>query len=110
MTRGYPSLRIDESNPAHHLYVNKGGRSDGCWWMAYTLHFEGRKRRVRRSLHTKSLEEAIRLRDAAFARLEIEGEEVPERRAAGRDTGEVEGEMRMRGRAAMPMHSFTTVL
>lgn len=53
MTRGYLSLRIDETNPAHHLYVNRGGRADGCWWVVYTLHFSGRKRRVRRSLGTK---------------------------------------------------------
>lgn len=79
MTRGYLSLRIDETNRAHHLYVNRGGRADGCWWVAYTLHFGGRKRRIRRSLGTKCLEAAIRLRDALFASIERDGEEVPER-------------------------------
>jgi hypothetical protein len=48
--------------------------------VAYTLHFDGRKRRVRRSLGTKCRTEAIRLRDELFARIERDGEEVPERR------------------------------
>lgn len=79
MTRGYLSLRVDETNRAHHLYVNRGGRADGCWWVAYTLHFGGRKRRIRRSLGTKSLDEAIRFRDELFARIERDGEFVPAR-------------------------------
>lgn len=79
MTRGYLSLRVDETNRAHHLYVNRGGRADGCWWVAYTLHFGGRKRRIRRSLGTKSLDEAISLRDELFTRIERDGEPVPER-------------------------------
>ena len=97
MTRGYLSLRVDETNPAHHLYVNRGGRADGCWWVAYTLHFAGRKRRIRRSLGTKCLAEAIRLRDALFAGIEREGEEVPERRPKGRRDEDRESEMRVRG-------------
>jgi hypothetical protein len=80
MARGYLSLRIDDANPSHHLFVNTGGRAHGCWWVAYTLHFDGRKRRVRRSLGTKCRTEAIRLRDELFARIERDGEEVPERR------------------------------
>ena len=27
MTRGYLSLRFNEANPSHHLYVNTGGRT-----------------------------------------------------------------------------------
>jgi hypothetical protein len=80
MTRGYLSLRLKEANPSHHLYVNTGGRTDGNYWVAYTLHFGGRKRRIRRSLGTKCLAEAIRLRDELFARIERDGEEVPERK------------------------------
>lgn len=89
MTRGYPSLRIDETNPAHHLSINRGGRADGCWWITYTLHFGGRKRRVRRSLRTKCLAEAIRRRDEFFDRISRDGEEVPERRREA----DAEGEM-----------------
>ena len=80
MTLGYLSLRINEANPAHHLYVNSGGRAAGNYWVAYTLHFDGRKRRIRRSLGTKCLGKAIRRRDALFARIERDGEEVKERR------------------------------
>lgn len=97
MTRGYLSLRVDETNPAHHLYVNRGGRADGCWWVAYTLHFSGRKRRIRRSLGTKCLAEAILLRDALFACIEREGEEVPERRPKDRRDEDRESEMLVRG-------------
>lgn len=93
MTRGYLSLRIDEANPAHHLYENKGGRSQGFWWVAYTLHFAGRKRRVRKSLGTKSLDEAIRRRDALFACIQRDGDEVPERGRKGRRAGDHEGDM-----------------
>jgi len=89
MTRGYLSLRIDDTNPAHHLAVNTGGRSNGCWWVAYTLHFDSRKRRIRRSLGTKCLTAAIRLRDELFARIERDGEEVPERRPRRTDEDEM---------------------
>ena len=92
MTRGYLSLRVDETNRAHHLYVNRGGRADGCWWVAYTLHFGGRKRRIKRSLGTKCLEDAIRQRDALFASIERHGEEVPEIRRKGRRSEELDGE------------------
>jgi hypothetical protein len=89
MTRGHLSLRIDEANPSHHLYVNTGGRADGNYWVAYTLHFSGRKRRVRRSLGTKCLAEAIRLRDELFARVDRDGEDVPERRPEAAKEGEM---------------------
>jgi hypothetical protein len=89
MTRGYLSLRINEANPAHHLYVNSGGRAAGNYWVAYTLHFDGRKRRIRRSLGTKCLVEAIRRRDAVFARIERDGEEVKERRPHHREEDEM---------------------
>ena len=97
MTLGYLSLRIDDTNPAHHLYVNRGGRADGCWWVAYTLHFGGRKRRVRRSLRTKCLAEAIRRRDELFARIVRDGEEVPDRRRRSSEEGEM-----------MPLQSYAS--
>jgi hypothetical protein len=101
MTRGYLSLRLNEANPSHHLYVNTGGRTDGNYWVAYTLHFGGRKRRIRRSLGTKCLMEAIRLRDELFARIERGGEEVPDRRRMGPADGDREGEMQ-------PVPSYAT--
>ena len=89
MPRGFLSLRITNSSPSHHLYVNTGGRAAGNYWLAYTLHFGGRKRRVRRSLGTKCLQEAIRLRDELFARIQQHGEEVPERRSKSQEEGEM---------------------
>jgi hypothetical protein len=75
MPRGFLSARFDARNPRHHLWCN-----NGTWWTHYTLHFGYRKRRIRRSLKTSSAEEAIRRRDALFARIAQEGEAVPERR------------------------------
>lgn len=76
MVRGFLSARIDDGNPHHHLW-----RNNGCiWWVHYTLHFGYRKRRIRRSLGTTSVDEAIRRRDALFTRIAFEGEDVPERK------------------------------
>lgn len=74
MTIGYPSIRIDDANLLHHLWSN-----NGTWWVHYTLHFAGRKRRIRRSLGTRRVDEAIQLRDSLLVRLAREGEPVPER-------------------------------
>ena len=74
MPLGRLSARIDDDNEQHHLWCN-----NGTWWVHYTLNFDFRTRRVRRSLGMKSLTEAIRKRDALFARLVAEGEWVPER-------------------------------
>ncbi len=74
MPIGRLSIRPRVGNGLHNLWSNHG-----WWWCHYTLHFEGRKRRIRRSLNTKSLDEAIRLRDELFARIEREGEFVPAR-------------------------------
>jgi hypothetical protein len=79
MPRGYLSVRINRSNRTHHLYLN-----NGHYWVHYTLHFDFRKRRIRSSLGTRDTAEAIRRRDALFARLALEGEHVPERRPAPR--------------------------
>jgi len=74
MPLGRLSARIDDGNVAHHLWLN-----NGTWWVHYTLNFDCRTRRIRRSLGTKSLTEAIRKRDALFSRLTTKGEWVPER-------------------------------
>jgi ligand-binding sensor domain-containing protein len=78
MPLGRLSARIDDSNDRHHLWLNHG-----TWWCHYTLNFDVRTRRVRRSLGTKSLAEAIRKRDALFERLATEGEWVSERGEEG---------------------------
>ena len=75
MPLAYPSIRVDSRNPLHHLWRN--GRH---WWTHYVAHFDNRKRRIRRSLKTANVREAIARRDELFARLATEGEEVPERR------------------------------
>jgi len=74
MTIGFPSIRVDDANPLHHLWCN-----NGTWWVHYTLHFDHRKRRVRRSLGTHALDEAVRRRDELLARVARDGEPVPER-------------------------------
>ena len=80
MRIGRLSIRINSTNRKHHLWCN-----NGSWWVAYVLHFAGRKRRIRRSLGTSCVEEAIRRRDELFARIERDGEEVPERRPKSRE-------------------------
>jgi hypothetical protein len=80
MTIGFPSLRVDADNQRHHLWNN-----NGVWWVHFTLHFDHRKRRVRRSLKTRSLAEAIERRDSLLLRIEREGELVPERPATAGD-------------------------
>jgi malonate decarboxylase gamma subunit len=55
---GFPSLRVNHTNSLHHLWCN-----NGTWWVHYTLHFDHRKRRIRRSLKTNDLAEAVRRRD-----------------------------------------------
>jgi hypothetical protein len=50
---------VNEENPRHHLWNN-----NGTWWIHYTLHFaDYTAQRIRRSLRTSELEEAIRRRD-----------------------------------------------
>lgn len=75
MTLGFPSLRVDHANPLHHLWCN-----NGTWWVHYTLHFGGRKRRIRRSLGTAEIDLAVQRRDELLTRLATEGELVPDRR------------------------------
>lgn len=74
MPVGYPSIRVHDHNPTHHLWNN-----NGVWWVHFTVHFDQRKRRVRRSLQTRSLTEAVERRNALLLRISQDGEFVPER-------------------------------
>jgi hypothetical protein len=57
------SLRVNAENRRHHLWNN-----NGTWWIHYTLHFaDYTAQRIRRSLRTSELEEAIRRRDEIIA-------------------------------------------
>lgn len=59
------SLRTDLRNANHHLWLN-----NGTWFICYTIHPDQvTKERVRRSLNTKSVEEARQRRDELFHRL-----------------------------------------
>ena len=79
MPLGYPSLRVDPDNDTHHLWCN-----NGTWWIHYTIHFGHRARRIRKSLRTRSLEEARARRDAHLEAVAANGELVPERRPCAR--------------------------
>lgn len=74
MPQGHLSSRDGKPGDRHHLWNN-----NGTWWVHYTLHFGHRKRRIRRSLKTRSLEEAIRRRDELFSGIARDGEWVEER-------------------------------
>jgi len=74
MTLGHLSPRTPDAGDRHHLWNN-----NGTWWVHYTLHFGHRKRRIRRSLKTRSLAEAICSRDELFARIARNGEWVADR-------------------------------
>lgn len=53
------SLRINRTNPNHHLWNN-----NGVWWIHLTIHFpDYTKLRLRRSLQTGNISIARRLRD-----------------------------------------------
>jgi hypothetical protein len=78
MPRGHLSSRTSTTRERHHLWNN-----NGTWWMHFTLHFGHRKRRIRRSLKTRSLDEAIRRRDELFGRIACEGEWIEERSEEG---------------------------
>jgi len=74
MPLAFPSIRVEPRNPTHHLWNN-----NGVWWIHYTVHFDHRKRRVRRSLGTRSLTEAMLRLDSLLLRIASDGEPVPER-------------------------------
>jgi hypothetical protein len=75
MPIGHLSIRTNADRRDHHLWINNGGH----FWIHFTLHFEGRKRRIRRSLRTRDLERAIQLRDQLFDSIRERGEFVPSR-------------------------------
>ena len=65
MSTTTPSLRVDPTNPNHHLWNNHG-----TWWLHYTLHLPNyTKRRIRKSLSTRSLETARAKRDTFLTAL-----------------------------------------
>ena len=85
MVLGFPSLRVNHTNSLHHLWCN-----NGTWWVHYTLHFDHRKRRIRRSLKTSNLAEAVRRRDELLAEISIGGEVIADQRQFhGRELAEV---------------------
>ncbi len=61
-----PSLRINLSNPNHHLFCNNGRN----WWLHYTQHLSNyTTQRIRVSLGTADLNVARKRRDAAISHL-----------------------------------------
>ena len=65
MSIATPSLRVDPANANHHLWNNHG-----TWWLHYTLHLpDYTKRRIRKSLSTRSLEAARTKRDTFLTTL-----------------------------------------
>jgi hypothetical protein len=57
------SIRVGAANPLHHLWNN-----NGTWWIHYTIHPDAcTKARVRRSLRTRELAEALARRDEILA-------------------------------------------
>lgn len=56
------AVRVNHSNPNHHLWNN-----NGTWFLHYVVHHpDGSKERFRDSLGTKSLHEARIRRDTFF--------------------------------------------
>ena len=57
------SIRTNPENPNHHLWNNHG-----TWFVHYVVHpTPFTKERIRKSLGTKSLDQARQLRDAVLA-------------------------------------------
>ena len=80
MPLGTLAIRKKDSNPTHHLY-----RNGNLWWVHFFVHHSGFKaRRVRKSLRTGSLAEAINRRDKLFEEIRQNGLEIPERARAPR--------------------------
>lgn len=75
MPIAFPSIRVDQSNDTHHLWCN-----NGTWWLHYTVHFDHRVRRIRKSLQTPSLADAITRRDEYLRQIADQGEVVSDRR------------------------------
>lgn len=59
------SLRVNDDNPNHHLWNNRG-----VWWCHITVHKANyQTERLRFSLRTRKVEKARVLRDRIFADL-----------------------------------------
>lgn len=58
------SIRINEENPGHHLWLNHG-----AYWVHYCITDGGRRRRVRFSLETSDFQLACQKRDELFLNL-----------------------------------------
>jgi len=59
------SFRPNPGNPNHHLWNN-----NGTWFIHFTVHEpDYTKKRVRRSLGTKSIKRARQIRDRVLARM-----------------------------------------
>lgn len=72
MNRQSLAIRINESNPNHHLFNN-----NGTWWCHFTrCPTPFTAERVRRSLGTKCVDEARRRRDALLGLPRIDGGRV----------------------------------
>ncbi len=56
--RGNPDVPRRPRNPNHHIWCNHG-----TWFVHVTLKWSGRRRRVRKSLKTKDVNEARLRRD-----------------------------------------------
>ena len=81
MPLGTLSIRTNQSNPTHHLY-----RNGNLWWVHFFVHHsEFKARRVRKSLKTGSLSEAITRRDKLFNGIRKNGHLIPERKTSRGD-------------------------
>lgn len=65
ITRPHLSVRVDPTNPNHHLWNNHG-----TWWLHFTVHDGAEKRRERLSLRTTDLAVARKKRDTVLSNLE----------------------------------------
>ena len=80
MPLGTLAIRKKDSNSTHHLY-----RNGNLWWVHFFVHHSGFKaRRIRKSLGTGSLAEAIARRDKLFEEIRQNGLEIPERTTRSR--------------------------
>lgn len=62
------AVRVDDTYPHHHLWNN-----NGTWWCHFTVHLNGyQKKRIRLSLQTTKVKEAMRKRDQLFASISKE--------------------------------------
>lgn len=64
--KGKMAIRINDKNPNHHLWNNRG-----VWWCHVTVHKkDATAERLRFSLKTRDIEKARERRDRIFASIE----------------------------------------